>query len=288
VSALPKSPRSSIATRVKSSSRAEDLLRGLLEKADIRIGGDRPWDMRLNAAGVPERIFAQGSLGLGEAYMDGDWDVDQLDEFFCRILRSRLDRDVQPWRLLPHILRNRFLNLQNMRRAWQVAVAHYDLGNEFYEAMLDPRMTYSCGYWKNASTLAQAQEAKLDMTCRKLGLSPGMRVLDIGCGWGSFMSFAAEHYGVKCVGVTVSKEQTEWARRRYSGLGLDFRLQDYRDTTGQFDRIVSIGMFEHVGRKNHRAFAEVANRCLTDDGLFLLHTIGNNERSAATNPWVDK
>jgi cyclopropane-fatty-acyl-phospholipid synthase len=291
MSALPASPPPSVVSvvkRVQANSRAENLMRRLLEKADIRIGGDRPWDMQLNVAGVAERLFAHGSLGFGEAYMDGDWDVDQLDEFFCRILRARLDREVHTWSLLPHILRSRFLNLQNMRRAWQVGAVHYDLGNDFYEAMLDPRMTYTCAYWKNASTLGQAQEAKLDLVCRKLGLAPGMRVLDIGCGWGSFMGYAAQHYGVSCVGVTVSREQTEWARRRYADLGLDFHLQDYRDTTGQFDRIVSIGMFEHVGRKNHRAFAEVANRCLTDDGLFLLHTIGNNERSTATNPWIDK
>ena len=288
MSAIPASSVTPAPKIGRLGSRAEQLIERLLAKADIRLGGDRPWDIHLNVPGVAERLFAQGSLGFGEAYMDGAWDVERLDDFFCRVLRARLDREVHPWSLVPHILRSRFLNLQNMRRAWQVGAAHYDLGNDFYEAMLDPRMTYTCAYWKNSATLAQAQEAKLELVCRKLGLAPGMRVLDIGCGWGSFMSYAAQHYGVTCVGVTVSKEQTEWARHRYSGLALDFRLQDYRDTTGQFDRIVSIGMFEHVGRKNHRAFAEVAHRCLTDDGLFLLHTIGQNERSAATNPWIDK
>ena len=269
-------------------SAAERFMEGLLDKADIRLGGDRPWDMRVNVRGVAERLFSQGTLGLGEAYMDGEWDVEELDAFFCRVLRARVDRDVRPASLIPHILRSRFLNLQNMQRAWQVGSVHYDLGNDFYEAMLDPRMTYTCAYWKSASTLGQAQDAKLGLVCSKLGLKPGMRVLDIGCGWGSFMGYAAQHYGVTCVGVTISKEQAEWARCRYPDPALEFRLQDYRDTNGQFDRIVSIGMFEHVGRKNHRTFAEVAHNCLTDDGIFLLHTIGLNERSTATNPWIDK
>ena len=154
--------------------------------------------------------------------------------------------------------------------------------------MLDPRMTYTCGYWKDADNLADAQEAKLELICRKLQLMPGMRVLDIGCGWGSFMGYAAEHYGVSCVGVTISKEQAEWAQKRYAGLPLEFRLQDYRETNERFDRIVSIGMFEHVGRKNHRTYTEVAHRCLEDGGLFLLHTIGKNVRDTVPDPWIDK
>lgn len=278
-------------TKVQASggrSVAAHFMKGLLDKADIGINGDRPWDMRINDFGVADRLFSQGTLGLGEAYMDSEWDVEELDVFFCRILRARVDREVHPISLIPHIMRSRFLNLQNVRRAWQVGRVHYDLSNDFYEAMLDPRMTYTCAYWKSASTLAQAQDAKLAMICHKLGLKSGMRVLDIGCGWGSFMGYAAQHYGVTCVGITISKEQAEWARRRYPDPALEFRLQDYRETSGQFDRIVSIGMFEHVGRKNHRTFVEMAHRCLADDGLFLLHSIGQNERSTVTNPWIHK
>ncbi|GAC1412417.1 MAG: cyclopropane fatty acyl phospholipid synthase [Burkholderiaceae bacterium] len=288
MSAFPALSTSANVTVTHPGSKAYRLLTALLEKADVRVGGDRSWDIQINVPGVAERLFSQGILGFGEAYMDAEWDVEHLDEFFCRVLRARLDREIHSWNIVVHVLRSRLLNLQNMRRAKQVAAVHYDLGNDFYEAMLDPRMTYTCGYWKDASTLPQAQEAKLDLICRKLYLAPGMRVLDIGCGWGSFMGYAAQHYGVNCVGVTVSKEQAQWARRRYADLSLDVRLQDYRDTTGQFERIVSIGMFEHVGRKNHRDFAKVAHRCLTNDGLFLLHTIGQNERSTVTNPWIDK
>lgn len=265
-----------------------DYLRELLAKADIRIGGNRPWDMQLNGPRVAERIFSGGNLGLGESYMDGDWEAQSLDQFFERLLKARLHRQVYPTRVMLQALKSRILNRQTISRAWQVGEQHYDLGNDFYQAMLDPRMAYTCGYWKQASTLAQAQEAKLDLICRKLQLEPGMRVLDIGCGWGSFMAYAAEHYGVECVGVTISKEQTTFAKTRYPGLPLEFRLQDYRDMEGQFDAIASVGMFEHVGNKNYRSYMEVAHRCLKDGGLFLLHTIGKNERRPQSDPWMDK
>lgn len=260
----------------------------LLNLADIQPGGKRPWDLKLNAFNVPERVFADGNLGLGESYMDGDWDVEQLDEFFYRLLRARLPDKVQPTQMLLHALKVKLFNRQTRKRAWQVGKRHYDLGNDFYAAMLDKRMTYTCGYWQNANNLEQAQEAKLDLICRKLQLKPGMKVLDIGCGWGSFMTYAAQHYGVKCVGLTISKEQATWVNTSHSHLPIHARLQDYRDINEPFDRIVSVGMFEHVGRKNYRQFMQVAHRCLKDDGLFLLHTIGKNLRSGHTDPWVDK
>jgi cyclopropane-fatty-acyl-phospholipid synthase len=271
-----------------SSSGAHRLAAELLGKAGIQINGNASWDMQLHDSDVPQRALATGNLGLGEAYMDGAWDADHLDEFFYRLMRSRLTDNIKPLRLIFHALSARFLNKQSKRRAWKVGKAHYDLGNDFYAAMLDPRMAYTCGYWKNASTLAEAQEAKLELICRKLQLEPGMRVLDIGCGWGSFMRYAVEHYQVKCVGVTISREQAEWAQARYSDLPLDFRFQDYREMDERFDRIVSIGMFEHVGHKNHRTYMEVAHRCLEDGGLFLLHTIGKNTRSSTPDPWIDK
>jgi len=123
-------------------------------------------------------------------------------------------------------------------------------------------MTYTCGYWRDANSLEQAQKAKLELICRKLKLEPGMRLLDIGCGWGSLMSYAAEKYAIECVGVTVSQAQVEWAEQRYSKMPLTFRLQDYRDLHGSFDRVVSVGMFEPVGRKNYGTFFDVARRCL--------------------------
>ncbi|RCV91700.1 cyclopropane fatty acyl phospholipid synthase [Billgrantia montanilacus] len=261
----------------------------LLEQADIHINGSRPWDIRFNAHGVIDNALSRGNLGLGESYMNGDWDAERLDEFFYRLIRAQLPEKVNISKLLYHAISSRLLNRQSARRAWQVGEAHYDIGNDFYAAMLDSRMTYTCGYWKEASNLEEAQEAKLDLICRKLELEPGMRVLDIGCGWGSFMAYAAEHYGVECVGLTISREQAEYGKQLMKrGLPVEFRLQDYRDEAEQFDRIVSVGMFEHVGHKNYRTYMEMAHRCLRDDGLFLLHTIGKNVRNTSPDPWLDK
>lgn len=270
-------------------SSALAIIREMLDKADVRINGDRPWDMIIRDESVAERVLAYGSLGLGESYMDGHWDAERLDEFFARVLAARLDREVEhPIRLAIHAIRHRLFNLQNVRRAWQVGEAHYDLGNGFYEKMLDRRMTYTCGYWAHAKDLESAQEAKLDMICRKLDLKPGQRVLDIGCGWGSFMRFAAEHYGVTCVGVTISKEQAAHGQTLCAGLPVEFRLMDYRELDEPFDHIASVGMFEHVGHKNHHTYFQVARRCLKPGGLFLLHTIGKNRRHSIPDPWIDR
>ena len=229
-------------TAPRPSSAPSVKLEELLENAGILVNGPLPWDMRIHTPGVLEHIASHGSLALGESYVAGEWDAEQLDEFFARILRTHLDREARPWSLLLPVLRDRLFNRQNTRRAWQVGKAHYDLGNDFYQAMLGRVMAYSCGYWKTATTLEEAQEAKLDLACRKLDLKPGMRVLDIGCGWGAFIAHAARHYGVQCVGVTISKEQAAFVRERYAGLPLEVRLEDYRDLHGHFDRIVSIGM----------------------------------------------
>ncbi|PLW82156.1 cyclopropane-fatty-acyl-phospholipid synthase [Kineobactrum sediminis] len=285
---MSKSTFLSNSDEVSARSSLHQQMMDLLQLADINVDGNRPWDFQLKAPGVFERVSASGSLGLGESYMDGAWDAPQLDEFFNRLFRASLDQKVKPLGLVLHGLRNRLFNLQSLQRAWQVGEAHYDLGNDFYAAMLDRRMTYTCGYWRSATNLEEAQEAKLDLICQKLKLQPGMRLLDIGCGWGSLMGFAAEHYGVSCVGVTISREQVEWAKEYYHGLPLEFRLQDYRDTDESFDRIASVGMFEHVGYKNHRSFMQVAHRCLKDDGLFLLHTIGANMRRGGADPWIDR
>ncbi|HDZ48594.1 MAG TPA: cyclopropane fatty acyl phospholipid synthase [Halomonas sp.] len=261
----------------------------LLAKADIQLNGERPWDLQLKAPGVIDSALSKGNLGLGESYMKGEWEVERLDELFFRLMRAQIGQRIKPTQLIYYSLRSRLLNRQTAKKAWEVGEKHYDLGNDFYAAMLDQRMTYTCGYWKNAQTLDEAQEAKLDLICRKLQLKSGMRVLDIGCGWGSFMAYAAEHYGVECVGLTISKEQAEFGNRLLkTGLPVEFRLQDYRNESEQFDRIVSIGMFEHVGHKNYREYMTVANRCLKDDGLFLLHTIGKNLSNTVTDPWIDK
>lgn len=268
--------------------KSENMVKQLLKTANIEVDGSNPWDIQVHDKHVYDRVMTQGNLGLGESYMEGLWSCEQLDEFFYRVLKAKLANEVSPMSLIGHFIRSKLVNRQTPKRAWQVGKAHYDLSNEFYQGMLDSRMTYTCGYWKNATTLEQAQEDKLELICQKLKLKPGMRVLDIGCGWGSFMSYAAERYGVKCVGVTISKEQVSWTKEKYKDLDLEFRLQDYREVDEQFDRIVSVGMFEHVGRKNYEAFFDVAQRCLTDDGLFLLHTIGKNVSNTTPDPWIDR
>jgi cyclopropane-fatty-acyl-phospholipid synthase len=271
---------------------AERAAAQLLAHADVRIDGDRPWDIRLRHPDTIPRILARGSLGLGESYMDGWWECERIDEFIARVLRARLDEKVGGAGLMLAALKARLLNLQSERRAWQVGREHYDLGNDLFERMLDPTMAYSCGYWARATDLAAAQQAKLDLICRKLGLQPGMRLLDIGCGWGSLMRFAAERYGVECVGLTVSQQQAQWGAQKARGLPVRFELTDYRafnpDGAQRFDRVASVGMFEHVGQKNYATYFAVARRSLPDDGLLLLHTIGKNRSGAAIDPWIEK
>jgi len=220
--------------------------------------------------------------------MDGWWDCEAIDQMLTRIFTSGIDKQVRSWRTLLFMLAARVKNAQRKSKAFEIGERHYDVGNELYQRMLDPRMVYTCGYWKEAKTLAAAQEAKLELVCKKMSLEPGMKVLDIGCGWGSFALYAAEHYGVEVVGITVSKEQVALANERGQGLPVTFRLQDYRDVTEPFDRIVSLGMFEHVGYKNYRTYMEVAHRLLPEEGLFLLHTIGGNHSVHTTDPWIEK
>jgi cyclopropane-fatty-acyl-phospholipid synthase len=260
----------------------------LLDAADVHLDGGRPWDIRVHNDAFYPRVIARGSLGLGETFMDGYWDALSLDGFIGRLLRAHLDTHVRTFADRLSALWARAFNLQNGRRAFEVGRRHYDLGNELYRAMLGRYMVYSCGYWREAADLDAAQEAKLDLICRKLELRPGMHVLDIGCGWGEALHFAAERYGVSGVGITVSEEQAEFARARCRGLPIRIQLQDYRDVDESFDRIFSIGMFEHVGLKNYRKYFEMARRCLRQDGLFLLHTIGTNVSTASTDPWIAK
>jgi len=265
----------------------------LLDSAGIHPGGATPTDPRIVDERFYARVLSQGSLGLGESYMDGWWEVESLDGLLTRLIDARLDKRVPGWLSRVDDLRAWLLNLQTARRAREVGRRHYDIGNDLFHHMLGRRMVYSCGYWRDARDLDAAQEAKLDLVCRKLGLRPGMRVLDIGCGWGEALQFAAQRYGVSGVGVTISREQAEYARRLCDGLPIEIRLQDYREVDDSFDRIFSIGMFEHVGVRNYRSYFELARRCLVDDpatggGLFLLHSIGSNRSVTHTDPWIGR
>ena len=262
----------------------------LLESVDIQVNGSRPFDIQVHNELFYSRVLSGKSLGLGESYMDGWWDCESLDQFCYQMLRGRIDKQVKVKNpaFLAHVLKAYFLNAQSKKRAYIVGEEHYDTGNDLFSLMLDQRMNYSCGYWENADNLDQAQINKLDLVCRKLHLKPGMKVLEIGCGWGGFAKYAAENYGVSVHGVTVSKEQMDYAERSCIGLETKFEMKDYRELNTKYDAIVSIGMFEHVGYKNYRNYMEVAQRCLEDEGLFLLHTIGRNTPSRSTDPWTNK
>ena len=263
-------------------------LESLLSHADVEFDGDRPWDIQVHNEGLYRRVLAHGALGAGESYMDGWWDCDQLDELFCRIALADLEAKIQPVAEVLRVLWAKLANLQKPSRAFQVGRRHYDIGNDLYRHMLGESMIYSCGYWKDAATLEEAQQAKLDLVCRKLGLRPGMRVLDIGCGWGGAAKFAAERYQVEVVGITVSEEQVRLGKDMCRGLPVEIRLQDYRDLADSFDRVFSIGMFEHVGCRNYATFMRIVRDCLRPGGLFLLHTIGMNRSLNRTDPWTER
>ncbi len=268
---------------------AKQIIQKILTEADIVINGGRPWDIQVHNEKLYSRIMAQGTLGAGESYMDGWWDVEALDVFFTNLLRIDIESKLRKNPvLILSILKGLIFNLQRMK-VFQIAEEHYDIGNDLYTKMLDSRLTYSCGYWKDAKTNEEAQKAKLDLVCRKLNLKMGDKVLDIGSGWGSFINYAAENYGVECVGITVSKEQARYANAHKDNLPVETRLQDYMDINEKFDHIVSIGMFEHVGRKNYRRFMKKVHSLLKEDGLFLLHTqVASFRVRSSGDPWVSK
>ena len=261
----------------------------LLAPCDITLNGLNSWDVKVKDERLFRRVLRDGTLGLGEAYMDGWWDCERLDELVSRGLRSGLHHSIRNnWRFVLFFFFCRLFNLQSARRAFIVGEKHYDIGNDVFEAMLDTHMNYSCGYWATAQNLDEAQEDKMEMICRKLLLEPGMKVLDVGCGWGGLSRWMAERYDVEVTGITVSKEQAELARSRCSDLPVAIELTDYRSLSGHYDRIVSVGMFEHVGQKNYRTYFKVLRSLLSDGGIFLLHTIGTGTGDYSSDRWIEK
>ena len=261
----------------------------LLEPAGIKINGDNPWDIKVLNKNFYNRVKGDGSMGLGESYMDGWWEGKNLDQFFCKLLSAKIPEKIGlSLPLVLGVVSAKIMNLQSRTRAFEVGEKHYDLDNNLFAKMLGNSMAYSCGYWDKAQNLNEAQNAKFDLICRKLGLKKGQRLLDIGCGWGGLAKYAAENYGVSVVGITVSKEQAEFGMNLCKGLPVEIRVQDYRDLSEQFDNIVSVGMFEHVGAKNYKEYLALAKKCLKPDGLFLLHTIGRLTTGNGSDPWVNK
>jgi cyclopropane-fatty-acyl-phospholipid synthase len=267
---------------------AAEVVREALAGAGVTVGGDAPWDIQVHDPRVYDRVLRAGTIGIGESYMEGWWDCQALDQMIERIVRGRLyDVLAKSWALRAQVVRARVFNLQ-MARPFEVGQRHYDVGNDLYREMLGPRMVYTCAYFKQTDSLDAAQEAKLDLVCRKIGLQPGMRVLDLGCGWGGFAAFAAERYGVSVVGYTVSREQAAWAREHHAALPVEIRLEDYSHATGSYDAVVSIGLMEHVGPKNHRAYMRLAAQRLAPGGRAFIHTIGGSRPRTHIDPWFDK
>jgi cyclopropane-fatty-acyl-phospholipid synthase len=260
-----------------TNGQAERTIRELLARAEIEVGGSRPYDIRVHNSAFYLRALRDGRRGVGESYLDGEWETPALDQFIARVLQARLYEIVQDWRTILYVAAAKVFNFQNAKRVFQAGERHYDIGNDLYQAMLGETLSYTCAYWQNAKTLDEAQRKKLDLICRKVGLAPGMKVLELGCGWGTFAKYAAENYGVEVTGYTVSKEQVALGNQLCKGLPVDLRLEDYRKARGSYDRVISIGLMEHVGYKNHRAYFETVDRCLKPDGIAFVHTIGSNQ-----------
>ncbi|MDX9821630.1 MAG: cyclopropane fatty acyl phospholipid synthase, partial [Syntrophales bacterium] len=265
------------------------IIEQFLAEAGIRINGPNMWDIQVLDERFYARVLKSGSLGLGEAYMEGWWNCARIDAFICRLLKARLDERIsRNLRTCLSYLSARLFNLQSVARAGIVARRHYDLGDDLFFSFLDPYNQYSCGYFLGTDDLAEAQRKKLELICRKVALKRGDHLLDIGCGWGGFARYAAERYGCTVTAVNISEKQVRFAREYCENLPVTILREDYRAVRGIFDKIVSIGMFEHVGWKNYRAFMEVVHHCLKENGIFLLHTIGGNASSKDCDPWIKR
>jgi cyclopropane-fatty-acyl-phospholipid synthase len=272
-----------------ATTTSRELCLRLFDRAGIPIDGPEPWSMHVHDGRLWDRLLRDRELGLGESYMDGWWDAARVDELIVRMITAELRQAIRPTpRMLAAVARQTLANRQTVRRARDNARRHYDIGNDLYAAMLDRRMVYSCAYWDRVDTLDEAQEAKLDLICRKLHLEPGMRLLDIGCGWGAFVAFATERYGVHAVGISPATRQLALARERLAGTSVELRECDYRHMSGTFDRITSVGMMEHVGPRNLGTFFRTCDRLLARGGIMLHHTIAVLRSKHSTNPWIDR
>lgn len=268
--------------------KSEKIIKNLLAIADIKINGNRPWDIQIHNPKFYSRVLSGGRLASGESYMDGWWDAKALDQFFYKIMIAHLDRKIITPSIIFNGILSKMFNIQSKKRSTKVAKEHYDLGNDFYEKMLGKTMQYTCAYWKNAKTLDKAQTDKLDLICRKLQLKKNDNVLELGCGWGMFAKYAAEKYGCKITSLNISKEQVAYARKICEGLPVTVLHTDYRNAKGKFDKVVAIGLAEHIGHKNYRNFMKIGYRSLKKNGIFFIHTIGRNKSVTLIDPWHNK
>lgn len=260
-----------------------------LEQAGVTINGSQPWDIQVHDKRWFRRVLLEKNLGLGESYMDGWWDCERIDEMVCRLLRGGLEDQVKGGlRYLMRFIPALIFNLQSRSRSRIIAERHYDLDNELFLSFLDGNLQYSCAYFDDTDDLEEAQRKKLELIARKLRLSKEDHLLDIGCGWGGLARYFAQTYGCRVTAVNISRQQLHHAQKICAELPVKFHDCDYREIDGIFDKIVSVGMFEHVGRKNYRTFMKVVHRSLKESGIFLLHTIGGNISSDNSDPWINK
>lgn len=280
---------------MKNKDVVQKQIQTLLDKAGITLNGNNPQDIKLIDDNALQRILTEGSLGLGETYMEGMWECERLDDLSYRLFKSHLEKEIKiNFFTFLFYLSRKIINYQNKKNAKRVAEVHYNLDNNLFEKMLDKSMAYSCGYWKNADDLNAAQIAKYELICKKLYLTAEDHLLDIGCGWGGLAAFAAEHIGCKVVAISNAVNQISYAKERYQHLPISFYLADYRETSiynpdnKQFSKLVSVGAFEHFGFKNYITFFHLMAKQLKDTGLFLLHSIGNNTTEIATDRWINK
>jgi len=269
-------------------------LAAMFAEAGITINGDKPWDLQVHDERLYSRLARGRTLAAGESYVDGWWDCRQLDELFNRALAKDMDQRLYSLSFAWQRLLNSIFNQQTPVKSREVANVHYNLGNDLYRAMLGESMAYTCAYWSEADSLDAAQFAKYDLVCRKLGLKPGQKVLEVGSGFGGLAKHMAQHHDCEVVALSIANKPVEYARDLCKGLPVQFHLCDYRDIGTynpgrvKFDRVVSVGVCEHVGYKNYRTLMETVRSQIQEDGLFLLHTIGGNESKNYTEPWIDK
>jgi cyclopropane-fatty-acyl-phospholipid synthase len=299
------------AARTGSSARAvflrllddhvEDAAIEILLGDDRLLAGNPAFDatpavtLRVHHERYFARLLGEGNLGMGESYMDGDFTVERgtVWEFLVVLLRNRIDRKVRgDWRTAWQVVRVQLANLVR-RHQWRQVQRHYDLGDDLFESFLDSSMTYSCGYARTVDdTLEQLQFQKLDRICQKLDLQPGERLLDIGCGFGGLLTHAARHYGIEGVGITTSRRHQARGMANGERAGLAGRvrleLRDHRTVEGPFDKVVSVGMMEHLPRREYNRYFERIAAALGPRGVGLVHVIGCTARTNAHDPFIQK